>query len=153
MSIQDLIDRTRDDTPAEKSRFQELLERARNRPMETMPIDIDFDGVTATVVITEIRGYEWANIAHTFPRPGNTEDAKLGCNADQLLASYPVDRITIDGENPTVEQWTEICNLIDAATRATIVAALWWVHLGRPAETMRRLQALKHDTAKEGTDD
>lgn len=142
MSIEDLLDRTRDDVPEQQSHIRELIELARNRKMRTMPIDLYFDGVTATAVITEIRGGEWAGIASTFPRPGNTEDAKLGCNADQILASYPVDRITINDENPSVAQWQEICNLLDASGRSDIVAALWWMHIEEPQRNIDAAKAL-----------
>lgn len=137
MSIQELIEGASE--PQAPSPLSELIAAAKKRPMETIPVDIMFGDTAAQLVFTEIRGFEWTAIASKAPRPGNTIDAQMRCNADELLAGYPLDRITIGDEHPTAEEWQEILAIIDGSARADIAAALWWVHIGLAEQRLAQM--------------
>ena len=143
MGIKELLGEARGEEPKPNHWLQELIDAERNRPLETVDFDVQIGAVLAAITLTEVRGYEWAEISATPPRPGNTEDARLGCHTDRLLAAYPVDRITVDGEHPAVEDWAALLDVIGAPSRADIVAALWWMHWGLPLE--RKANAKKHE--------
>lgn len=140
MSIQELLDEANPKPPL--TGFDADLAAAMNREMETIDVEVVFGKSIALMTLTEINGGEWNQIACWLPRPGNTQDAKLGCNTDEVLARYPVDRIVINGEHPTSEQWEQVLKIMTAADREDVVAALWWIHVGAPEEEKAALIAL-----------
>ncbi|WP_396659269.1 hypothetical protein [Microbacterium sp.] len=139
---QELIDAAK--PPEMNERRKQLridIEAARNRRMEEIPVDVLIGDVAAKIVLTELWGHEWNNLACTFPREGNQVDAAVRCNSDVLLEGYPTDRITIDGEHPTPEEWIELVRLLPAPCREDIVIGLWGVHIHRPEQQLARLLA------------
>ncbi|WP_295778391.1 hypothetical protein [uncultured Microbacterium sp.] len=148
MSIQDLLEEANPRPPL--TGFDADLEAAMNREMETIDVEVVFGKSIALMTLTEINGGEWSHIACWLPRPGNTQDAKLGCNTDEVLARYPVDRIVINGEHPTPDQWEQVLKVMTAADREDVVAALWWIHVGAPEEEKAALIALSERKKRRG---
>lgn len=136
MSIRDLVEAGEPpvELPVEQRAFDELLSAAEAEPLESMDIAVVIGDVEATLTITEVRGYEWCAISETMPRLGNLQDLQAGCDTDVLLQQYPVDRIVCANEHPSVEDWRRLCVLVDADARTDVVAALWWMHVGRYRE-------------------
>ncbi|MFC7925477.1 hypothetical protein [Microbacterium laevaniformans] len=134
MSIQDLLQEARPEVilPESERRFNELLAAAEaSREIETVPLELMIGEHLVSVVITELDGAAWCDAASVPPRPFNSSDARLGCNGDALLLTYPVDHIVIGDEYPTREEWAELVGFISAPDRIDITAALWWLHIGR----------------------
>ncbi|GLJ79758.1 hypothetical protein [Microbacterium imperiale] len=131
-------------------RLEALIEKARNRPMDTISFEVTFGEETAEIIVTEIRGDDWVARTRTNPRPGHTIDAKLSCNSDELVESWPGEAVTVAGDHPTPEQWAQIWQLMDAPSRADVVSALWWMHVGKP---MQMLQHLRVERREKGTAD
>lgn len=153
MSVRDLLNKAAPppEEPTEApdpTGLRERIARAKARPKETMTVEVSFGDAVAEVVLTEISGGEWNEIAcMSLPRPGNATDAFVGSNTDRLLELFPVDRITIDGDHPTEDEWLEVLQLLEAPFREDIATALSWIHVGRPrqelAEAIKRADALK----------
>ncbi|MDQ1130246.1 hypothetical protein [Microbacterium sp. SORGH_AS_0888] len=159
MTIQQLLDQATepDQRAAEaveeapRSRLSALIACAREQRMESVPFEMAFGETVVEVVLTEVRGFEWCDLTATAPpRPGNTEDVRIGANTDTVLARFPVDRIVIDGEHPTAEEWVQVVALIAAPFRSDIVAALWWIHWGRHVQQLKAATAAKNE--KEASD-
>jgi len=150
VSIGDLLQEARPPVVlAEESepqrRFTELLAEAEaSHEFESVPLELMIGDHLVTVVITEVEGAAWCDAASVPPRPFNSSDVRLGCNGDALLLMYPVDRITIGDEHPTREEWAELVGYIAAPDRIDIIAALWWLHIGRHEQAKAELeQALR----------
>lgn len=127
--------------PAAERRFNELLAEAEeSREFDSVPLELMIGEHLVPVIITEVDGAEWCDAASVPPRPFNSADARLGCNGDALLLTYPVDRIVIGDEHPTREEWAELVGFITAPDRIDITAALWWLHIGRHEQAKAELE-------------
>ncbi len=150
MSIQHLLNEARrvsDETPEPapsaprpSSRIADLIEIERNKPLETVPFDMAFGETVAEVIIIQLRGHRWEDLPDSGPRSDHPDDMQMNYNTAELLESWPTDSVTVAGDHPTPEQWKELVALIDAPARRDIVSALWWLHWGKPIETLKRLQ-------------
>ena len=153
MSIQEILDSGKVPQPGEL--WQELIDEMKNRPLRTFEFDITIGEASAPVVISELRGKEWADLAGELPRPGRYDDFMMGGfvskypgypgafgrNSDAFLRDYPPHRISIAGEHPTAEQWHEIVDLLDAPSREDFIIALQWLHWGATAQEEREIRA------------
>ncbi len=120
----------------------------KSRALRTFEFDMTIGDVSAPVVISELRGKEWADLSGEIPRPGRYDDfmmggfvsqypgypAAFGRNADASLRDSPAHRITVAGEQPTTEQWREIVDLLDAPSREDFIVGLQWLHWGATAQ-------------------
>lgn len=134
MNIHELLHEARPpvEVPEPQRRFNELLAEAEaSWEFESVPLELMIGEHLVSVVITEVHGAAWCDVASVPPRPFNSSDARLGCNGDALLLMYPVDHIVIGDEHPTREEWAELVGYITAPDRIDITAALWWLHIGR----------------------
>ena len=142
MSAQDLLDAAREHETREPLRGLDAL-LATPREFETITVEVAVGNVLGQIAITELSGWEWAELWSRAwpPRPGVVEDLKVGfgCNVQILIAEYPVSRITVDGSIPTAEQWRELCDLIGAPAWSDLAAALWWMHVGQALESKQVL--------------
>jgi len=140
MSIEDLLTAGQEPTPppAPPTGFDAILAAAEAEPLKSMAIDMTVGEVAAQIVITEIRGRDWTWLRDRCqpPRAGQLTDYEMGCNADTFLLGYPVHSITINDTIPTPAQWQQLCELMGATTCSDIVAALWWMHIGEPQQTL-----------------
>lgn len=139
MSIDSLLKEAEQPAPP-LSGLDALL--AEEREYESLAVDISVGDAVGHLVITELSGMTWATDVTAragLPRWGNSVDAKIGCNAEDLIRGYPITHLTIDGENPTAEQWSQLCDLLGAPACDDITAALWWIHIGAPQEHIRTL--------------
>lgn len=153
MSIQDLLDSGKEPSPL--SSLREAIEAMKNRPVRMFEFDMSIGETSAPVVISELRGKEWADLAGELPRPGRYDDFMMGGfaskypgypgafgrNADAFLRDYPPHHITVAGEHPTAEQWHEIVDLLDAPSREDFIIGLQWLHWGAAAQEEREIRA------------
>lgn len=146
MTIQDLLEAASEPTPPPPppTGFAAILAAAEAEPLNSMTIDMAIGEALCQIVITEIRGHEWAHTRDLAgpPRQGVTADYRLGCNAYAFLTGYPVASIAADGANPTEAQWGQLCALMGATTHDDLIAALWWMHIGEPQQNLAALMAV-----------
>lgn len=146
MSIEEILEAGREPSPEAPPPmgFDAILAAAEAEPLNSMTIDMAVGDIVCHIVVTEIRGHEWALARDLagFPRDGVMTDYRLGCNAEAFLTGYPVASIAADGTNPTQAQWRELCGLMGATTHDDLIAALWWMHIGEPQQNLAALMAV-----------
>lgn len=153
MSIQELLDSGKDQSPI--STLRDVIEAMKNRPLRTFEFDMTIGETSVPVVISELCGKEWADLAGELPRAGRYEDfmmggftstppgypGSFGRNADAFLRDYPPHRITIASETPTHEQWHDILGRLDAPSREDFIVGLHWLHWGASMQEERAVRA------------
>ncbi len=156
MSIQELLDKANGVEPLPpkpasnlSDRLRALIDAEKQKPLKTVPFEIELGGAWVEVVIIQVRGLDWSALTGHEPRPGHAMDAKLQCNSDQLLEGWPTASVTVDGEHPSREQWEQILRLIDAPWRADIAATIHWIHWAEPMTRLKRLQ-IEREEKKHG---
>ncbi|GAA1677519.1 hypothetical protein [Microbacterium lacus] len=126
-----------------RSRLTDLIERARNRPLFTMPVELAVGDVLVEIVFSQVRpAGPWMLLKDSHPpRPGVAQDRGVGYDVEAVTGLYPEGSLTVDGDAVTAEAWSELWGLLDAATRSDLAAAAWAVNEGMPAEQLRALVA------------
>ncbi len=125
--------------PPEPTRFQRLLEAAKNAPLRWEDLTVTLGGEELEVAIARTSGRDWLNLESTNP-PKAPGDIELGYNRQGLAQAYPLDRIKLAGEHPTPEQWPTLYDLLDAEDMKNINAVIWWVNVGKYQAEHARLK-------------
>lgn len=142
-SLEELISIERErNAPAkpEPTRIQKLIASARDMQERNWEgFEVVLGGESVDVKIGQISGRDWVQIADRHP-PRSSADAALGWNRDTLPRDYPVERIKLRGEHPTVELWQEIYDYIDADGRKAIASVVWWLNWGQAEQRRTEMQ-------------
>jgi hypothetical protein len=120
----------------ENMSIQDLIEKARAEAAipVTDSANVVVGGVMVALTFTKLLGADWSAItAVNPPRKGAQLDSNLGYNLDAAAGAYPVDKVTVDGEHPTTEQWTEMYGFLDAPWREVVALKLWGLNQQGPA--------------------
>lgn len=123
-------------------RIQDLIENARAEAATpaTDSANVVVGGALVALTFTKLLGAEWSAItAINPPRKGAQLDSNLGYNLDAAAGAYPVDRITVDGEQPTATEWVELYGFLDAPWRETVALKLWGLNQQGPAARILEL--------------
>ncbi len=111
--------------------------RALLESAEPTSLDIELGGELTPLTFLPVLGDVWADITATNPpRPGATLDANVGYNTDGASKDYPVDRITVDGAQPTVDEWREILSVVSSPNLKNIATTLWGLNQLEPGRRL-----------------
>lgn len=127
--------------------YQGLIAKARAQieTPETVDVQVVVGDEIVQLKLTKILGADWIELTRIHPpRVGATLDGNLGYNVDGVSGEYPADKILVNGETGTAEDWAELYGLFDAPFRSSVATALWGLNHYGPTQKAAELgKALK----------
>ena len=98
-----------------------LIAKQRNEveKPKTADVDIVLGGELVSFVASKILPADWQALVARFPGQGGTHDKT------KLPRAYPADRITLDGQPVTGEQWSNVWDVLEAPDRDNVNAVMW----------------------------
>ncbi|WP_405375993.1 MULTISPECIES: hypothetical protein [unclassified Microbacterium] len=113
--------------------------KAQHAGIPATRVDVEAGGELIELGFRPTWGHQWQDLVATHPpRHGSDTDDAVGYNTDAVAGSYPVDAVTVDGEQPSEEDWRELYKILSAPNRTNIATVLFAVNQLDPS---RRLVA------------
>lgn len=111
--------------------------KAQVESVEPVEVQVELGGELATVTFLPVAGEVWSDItAENPPRPGATLDSNVGYNTDGAARSYPVEKVTVDGEQPSLVEWVEFLSVLSSPNLKNIASTLWGLNQLDPARRL-----------------
>ena len=132
---------------ARDARIDELIAKQREiRESTWVEVPVTVAGEEVALRFGKILGGEFLDLMERFPpREGNRFDATAEFDRSVMPSHWPLERLEIDGEQPSEGLWERLWGVLDAEDRESVSTALWGVHIYDPA-----MRLMEYEGAQNG---
>lgn len=140
-SVVELIERQRkanEPAPAPKpkrelSDLEKLLAKVdaeRRARWDSCPVVVAGEVVDVEIGDT-IKNSVWEGLTRQYPAALRA-DRPYEYDRGEVARWYPIDRIRVEGETPSVELWQNLFGVLSPDDRLAVEVTMWWIHIGEP---------------------